>query len=224
MEARSCFELGNVRAIRGERELALETFLKATVLAQQAGDPFQEALGHNNAAYNALHIGKLTIAREHIEAGLAVAEMHQLVLPYQWLYSTRGELAMAEGNYAEAESWFRRGLVETERLGNRRQAANYQVNLGLVAWGQGDLERAALLLEEACEQIEQLSAPYLSAQTSLWLAEIYWERGEHIAALQAIARVKTKLEKSEYRHLQAWMQRLTMVRDHVKTGTFRFFP
>src|SRR5262249_52786155 len=68
MEARSCFELGNVRAMSGELELALETFLKATMLAQAAGDPFQEALGHNNAAYNALQMGKLTIAREHIEA------------------------------------------------------------------------------------------------------------------------------------------------------------
>ena len=44
-----------------------------------------------------------------------------------------GEVALAEKQWDEAEDWFRRGLAETEQLGNPEMAANDLANLGLIA-------------------------------------------------------------------------------------------
>lgn len=206
--ARSRFELGNLLAERGDLPAALQSFQESIDLAQAAGEQFQTVLGHNNTAYHALLAGDLAVAREHVEIGLALADKWALRLPLQYLYSTRGELALAEQQWDEAETWFNRGLAEAERNGNLKQAANYRANLAQAACGRGDLDGALMLLEAARASSATLAAPHLQTQIDLWLAELYLERGERTAAAEALTRAESRLVGGERGRLQAWADRL----------------
>jgi DNA-binding SARP family transcriptional activator/uncharacterized protein HemY len=202
---RSRFGLGNLLAQRGDLAGALRTYLEVIPLAQTAGDQFHEVLAHNNAAYHALLLGDRATAHEHIEMGLALAEARALYVPRQWLYSTRGEIALAEQQWAEAEDWFKRGRAEAEKHDNPEMAATYRANLGLAARGRGDLDSALMLLETARQMAP---APHLQTQIDLWLTELYLERGERTAADEALTRAETQSAGSEQSRLHAWAERL----------------
>jgi DNA-binding SARP family transcriptional activator/lipopolysaccharide biosynthesis regulator YciM len=208
---RSHFTLGNLYAERGNLASALRAFRDSISCAQAAGDEYQEVLGYNNLAYHEVLLGDLAAAREHVETGLALAETRGLRLPLQYLYSTRGEIALAEQQWPEAEDWFNQGLAEAERNGNLQQAANYRANLGLAARGRGDLDGALMLLEAAHESAARLTAPHLQIKIDLWLAELYLERGERAAANEALTRAEARLAGGGRQGLQAWAARLRSV-------------
>lgn len=201
--ARSRFELGNLLAERGELAAALSAYQETIALAHKTGDRVQEVLGHNNVAYHALLSGDLSMARDHVEQGLNLAEAFALRIPLQYLYSTRGEIALAEKNWTEAENWFNRGLREAEHNGNLKQAANYHANLGLTMRGSGDLDAALIWLEMARDGANPLAAPHLQTQIDLWLTELHIQRGETAAANEALTRSERRLTSSDRQHLRA---------------------
>ncbi len=205
---RAHFILGNLLAQRGNFADALQAYREAITQAQVTGDDYQQALGYNNLAYHALLAGDLTTARQSAKQGLALAEARALRLPLQYLYSTHGEIALAEKNWTQAEEWFQRGLAESQAHGNREQAANYRANLALAARGRGDLDSALVFLEEAQRQAAALTAPHLQTQIDLWLAELYLERGERTAANEALGRAAARLKDGTRRKLIEWAQRL----------------
>lgn len=208
--ALSRFELGNLLAERGDLQAAISVYEESISLSEAAGNPNQQVLSHNNAAYHAMLAGELQRAHRHIGAALALAERLDLRLPLQYLYSTRGEIALAEERWAEAESWFRRSLAEAEAAGNVEQGAKCRANLALAARGRGDLSEALHLLEEATTLAAPLTARYLQAQIDLWLGEVRLALGDHRAARTALAQAEARLADGEYRRLIEWAARLRM--------------
>ncbi|MDQ4078880.1 MAG: AAA family ATPase, partial [Chloroflexota bacterium] len=206
--ARSRFELGNLLAQRGRLRQAVQAYHESISLAEVTGDESQIALGHNNAAYHSILLGDLEAAREHVEIGLDLVEANDLQVPRQYLYSTRGELALAEEQWDEAEEWFQRGMAEAERQGNLSQVANYQANLALVERGRGNLDSALLLLDSAREAVQELPAPHLQVQIDLWLTEVYLQSGALAAARDALNRAGAYLASREREGLLAWAARL----------------
>jgi tetratricopeptide (TPR) repeat protein len=200
--------LGNLLAERGDLSAALTAYEQAVDLARQAGDDYQQVLAYNNLAYHALLLGETDRAHAEIEKAFALAEARALRLPLQHLYSTRGEIALAEKNWQEAEDWFKRGLAEAEHNGNRREQANSHANLGLAAMGRGDSDAAVMLLETARREVSELPEPHLRARTELELAQVYFERGERSAAREALDRARTMLVSSSRKTLQEWTDRL----------------
>jgi tetratricopeptide (TPR) repeat protein len=213
------FELGNMLAERGDLRGAIAAFEDSIGLAEMTGNPLQTVLGHNNAGYHALLAGDLDGARRHVDAGVQLAEANALRMPLQYLYSTRGEIALAENMWDEAEQWFQRGMVEAERLGNAIQVANYRANLALAARGRGDLDSAVLLLEQARTDATKLTAPHLQAQIDLWLTQLYLARGERAAAQDALTRAEKRLAHSDRAQLKGWAKRLRdeMTGEEVRT-------
>ena len=208
--ARSRFEQGNLLAQRGDLEQAVAAFEDSVTLSLAARNQFQEVLGHNNAAYNAILLGRLDLARSHIERALSLADAYALDLPRQWLYSTRGELALAERRWDEAQTWLERGMAESERANNVKQVAGFRANLGLAARGRGDSEAALAWLESARRDALQTNAAHLAIQVNLWLAELHLERGEREAAHEALAQADAQLASGERKWLQAWADRLRL--------------
>jgi DNA-binding SARP family transcriptional activator/tetratricopeptide (TPR) repeat protein len=206
--AQALFVLGNLRAESGDLPAALEAYKESIDFARAAGNDFQEVLGHNNYAYHALLLGDLPAAHEHIDAALAISESRALRLSLQHLYSTRGEIALAESRWDEAEEWFQRGLVEAEKNNNPREVANARANLGLAARGRGDLDAALLLIDTARVAAARLSDIYLQTKIDLHLTELYLERHEWTAAKQTLARAEARLAGSGHRRLEEWAQRL----------------
>ena len=206
--ARSQFILGNQRAERGDLPNAIKAFKESIRFSQVAGDEYQEILGYNNLAYHALLAGDLAAAHENVDQGLARADARAIRLPLQYLYSTRGEIALAEKQWDEAETWFQRGLAEAKANGNAEVTAGYHAKLAQVARGRGNLDGALMLLESARESASQVNAPFLQAQIELWLTELYLQRGERSAASRALARADAKLDGARFDRLKHWAERL----------------
>jgi ATP/maltotriose-dependent transcriptional regulator MalT len=206
-------ELGNVRAQQGDLAGAIASFGEMITHSHSAGESLQEAIGYNNLAYHALLDGDLARAQTAAAAGLALAEARDIRPVLQWLYSTHGEIALAEGRWAEAEAWFRRGQLEAQRFANAAQVITYQANLALVARGRGELGEAIAGLEAARLSAAALADPYLHSQLDLWLAEVYHEQGASAHASQALERAEVRLHGSEYAGLQAWATRVRSALD-----------
>lgn len=168
----------------------MQAFEQSLVLAQAAGDLSLELYGHNNLAYHALLAGDLPTARQQIQIGMEMAQTHALFVHRQYLYSTRGEIALAQDRLQEAESFFNQALVEANRHDNRLQAANVRANLALVARARGDIDEALALLAQASKAVKELPAPHLRTKIDLWLAELYDHRGEGAAAAEALQRAE----------------------------------
>ena len=208
MAARSRFEMGNLLAQRGDLPAALAAYRDAMSYAEQASDTMQVILAHNNFSYHALLSGRLNDAREHINQAIGIADAAAIQMPLQYLYSTRGEVALAEKQWDEAEQWFKRGIVEAEKAGNTVQAANYTANLGLTAQGRGDYDSALILFEAARASAQQLIALYLLTQIDLWLADLHLLRGEPTAAEQTIRRIDGRVAARDYQRLLSQADRI----------------
>ncbi len=206
--ARSLFFLGNLLAEQGDLSSALSAFAESIQLAEQAGDEFQQALGLNNLAYHSVLAGDLETAHRTVDQGIQLAEQRALRLPLQHLYSTRGEIALAEQQWKEAESWFTRGLAEAERNQNEREVANAHANLALAARGQGDLDVALVHLETAFHAAGHLTDRHLQIKIDLALTELYLERGEQAAAKETLTRAQTALKFGPRRLWREWADRL----------------
>lgn len=196
------FELANARAERGDLAGAIELYAQTADLAQAAGDPNQRVLALNNLAYHKMLIGETAAAGEHIDEALQLAETYGLSLPCEYLYSTRGEICLAEGQWDEAERWIDLSEAAAREHSNAAHIAKCRANLARVAQGRGDLDTALILLEEAAEIAAPLTARFMQAQIDLWLAGVYVARGERGAALSALARAEARLKDSHYQGLQ----------------------
>ncbi len=199
----SRFELGNLLAERGDLPGAIALYDEVTAAAAAVRDPYRQALGLNNAAYHALLLGDLPAAQRRLQTAFTLTTAHDLRIVPQYLFSTRGELALAEGAWDEAESWFERSLAEAQRHGNQEHSAKCRANLALAARGRGDLDSAVVLLAQASALAAPLTTRFLQVQIALWQTEVYLARHERAAAAQALARAELELTDGGYARLQA---------------------
>jgi DNA-binding SARP family transcriptional activator/predicted ATPase len=176
-QARTFFELGNVFAQRGEIEHALESYRAAARQAETAGERYYLALAHNNLAYHALLLGRLTEARRDVATGRRIAERASLPAALLYLASTEGEIHLYQGDWAAARESFERGLALAEDLGSIERQAGYRGGLAQLARAEGDPERAIALLEEALALIEGSGFWHLRTRLRIWLAETLLHQG-----------------------------------------------
>ena len=202
------FELANARAERGDLPGAIALYAQTAELAQQAGDPNRRALALNNLAYHQMLLGQTAEAGAAIDEALQLAETYGLTLAREYLYSTRGEVYLAEGRWDEAERWINLSQAAAREHNNVAHEAKCRANLGRVAQGRGDLDTALILLEEAAEMAAPLIARFMQAQIDLWLVEVYRARGERNAAAAALIRAEARLAGSHYQGLQDAAARL----------------
>jgi tetratricopeptide (TPR) repeat protein len=124
------------------------------------------------------------------------------------VYSTRGELAAAEGNLEEAFDWFTRALQESEHARNVEQKAGCLANLALLERQRGNLDEAVVQLESARAAVDGISVVHLRIKIELWLSETYQQRGEMAAAEAALRRAEALLVDGDRRLLQDWALRI----------------
>jgi DNA-binding SARP family transcriptional activator len=200
--------LGNLLGQRGDLAGARQILQEGSTQAHAAKDDDTAAIMHNNLAYYALQAGDLEAAEWHVARGLELSETQRLRVPRQWLYSTRGEIALAEQAWEQAEGWFQRSLSEAQQLGNQVQIATEHANLGLAARGRGQLDSALGLLTQAGAEARASGAIYLVIQIDLWLAELHAQRAERKAAYDMLDQAEGQLAGSEFARLRAWATRI----------------
>jgi hypothetical protein len=168
------FELGSIAAQQGNLSRATTLYRSALAQAEQSRDPnapMRIILSHNNLAYH-LHLLSDPAAVHYAERGLELAQEHGALALLPYLYSTRGEIALAASNLDMADHYFEQGLERAEQSQNLERLAGLTANRGLVARARQDTNRAVELLTSALEQAEALGTHHLAAQIRLWLVPL----------------------------------------------------
>nr|MBA2677008.1 tetratricopeptide repeat protein [Ktedonobacteraceae bacterium] len=202
--------LAIIFAEQGKWQEAIAAYRDFEHAAHALRDIFQEVLARNNVAYHTILLGDLEAARQEIEAVLALVKTYALSAAHFYVYSTYGELFLAEKNWSEAERWLKRALAQVkQRNDTQTQVAEVYAHLGRVAWGRGDLAAAAQRLERASSMMHQFGTPFQQTQIDLWLADLYSISEKEDAARTLLKRCEQVLEDSGWLELQRRAMQIT---------------
>ena len=172
LKAQIPFELGSIAAQQGDLPKAIRLYETSLAAACESGDERTVencALAHNNLAYHLLLMGEIGRAKEHAQAGLALSAEKGLLRQQTYLFSTAGEIALAEGDLDAAEHAFNQGLDLAKRLSMGERVAGLTANLGLVALQRNQQPLAIHRLSFALAEAETAGTQHLAAQIRLWL-------------------------------------------------------
>ncbi|MEW5956514.1 MAG: AAA family ATPase [Chloroflexota bacterium] len=185
------FELGNISARRGDLPAAIGHYrdgLENTRPMDSEAMLRAHILFHNNLAYH-LHLLNDPAAADYAHRGLALAQEQGVLslLPYLW--STLGEIALAQNDLAAAEQHFKEGLALAHQFPIPERIAGLTANLGLVARQRGQRALAVERLSAALAQAETLNIRFMATQIHLWLVPLLSpaEAHSHLAAARSIA-------------------------------------
>lgn len=186
-QAQIQFELGGIAAQQGDLSQALEHYHAALLIAETGPTIVQyRILALNNLAYHHMLQGN-SLALDYAMRGLELAQEYGLIGLQVYLYSTLGEIALAEHNLDEAERQWNTGLALAERLNIRERVAGITANLGLLAIQRGQPARAIHRLAGAQAQADTLRLNHLSALIRIWLAPLLPPDEARIALSEARA-------------------------------------
>jgi tetratricopeptide (TPR) repeat protein len=126
---------------------------------------------YNNLGYY-LHLLGDASAIDYIEKGINLAKDRGSLSHLPYLYSTSGEIALANGDLDAAEKYFNDGLLLAEQIPFPERIAGITANLGLVAKERGDIDLARERLKAALKLVEPLGNHHLEARIRIWLAPL----------------------------------------------------
>jgi tetratricopeptide (TPR) repeat protein len=182
------FELGGVAAQQGDLARAVALYRETLAIADAGGEvcTVWQVLGRNNLAYH-LHLMNDPSAIEYARAGLSLAQEKGLLGPQAYLFSTLGEIALAQNDLYTAERHLAEGLALAERLAMPERIAGLTANLGLVAQRRGETGLAIHRLSTALARADTLGVFHLATQIRLWLVPLLPSVEAHAQLAQARA-------------------------------------
>ena len=172
--ARVQFELGNIAAQQGDLATAVQFFreiVDASATRADAASLSWNVLAYNNLAYH-LHLQGDPEALAFAHAGLALAQEKGTLANLPYLYSTIGEIQLANGELDHAERSFVEGLQLSEQMHVPERVAGITANLGRVAQARSQTTLAIHLLSTAQARADTLGTHHLAAQIRIWLAPL----------------------------------------------------
>jgi DNA-binding SARP family transcriptional activator len=201
------FELGNVAAQQGQLEEAVRHYRRSLDATRHADTDLGVAghiLAYNNLAYH-LHLLNDPAALDYAQQGVALAREKGATRLMPYLFSTLGEIALAQGDLAVAEFYFGQGLAMAQRNRHPERIAGLTASLGLVAQRRGEIELAVHRLSTALVQAETLHSRYLATRIRLWLAPLL----PPDAATAYLDEARAVIEDGHYETLRAELDVLT---------------
>ena len=172
---RLLFEQGSVLAQQGDIASAIARYrdaLSATEHVPAHHGRTWAIFAHNNLAYHLHLLQQYDEATRHVRTGIRIAQRTGMQIIQSYLFSTSGEIALAQGDIDGAERHFREGLEIAERFGLPERMAGLHANLGLVARAREDIPLAIRQLTDAMHEADTLGIQHLAAQIRIWLASI----------------------------------------------------
>lgn len=169
------FEQGGILAQQGDIPAAIGRYhaaLSAASISHTQSSRTWQILAHNNLAYHIHLLGNYDEATRHARLGLRMAQRSGVRMAQSYLYSTMGEIALAQGDLDGAERHFYEGLDIAERYGMLERIAGIEANIGLVARAREDIDDAIRHLTQAMIKADALGVHHLAAQIRIWLAPL----------------------------------------------------
>lgn len=122
---------------------------------------------------------------DYAREGLKLAQEKGALFTLPFLYSTLGEIALAQNDLDAAEANFNEGLALAERLAAPERITGLTANLGLVVKQRGQTTLAIHHLSTALARADSLGLQHLAAQIRLWLAPLLPPHEAHVRLAEA---------------------------------------
>jgi len=126
---------------------------------------------YNHLAYYAHLLGDASAAM-YAQTGIKLARERESLSLLPFLYSTSGEIALANGDLDAAEKYFRDGLTLAEQMSMSERIVGMTANLGRVAKDRGDNDLAREQLHRALSLATPLGNYHLEVRIRIWLAPL----------------------------------------------------
>jgi tetratricopeptide (TPR) repeat protein len=170
------YQLGTTLGQQGRNEEAFALYREVLELMERGeGTLDAMALGnimlYNHLAYYAHLLGDAS-ADMYAQTGIKLARERESLSILPYLYSTAGEIALANGDLDVAEKYFRDGLTLAEQMSMSERIAGMTANLGRVAKDRGDNDLAREQLERALSLVTLLENHHLEVRIRIWLAPL----------------------------------------------------
>jgi DNA-binding SARP family transcriptional activator len=168
------YSLASVFGQQGRSREAVEQFLKVLDTMERGEgtlDTLRNIMLYNNLAYQ-LHLLGDASATTYIQKGIQLAQERGSLSHLPYLYSTSGEIALADEDLDTAEKYFRDGLRLAKQIPLRERIAGMTANLGLVAKARGKMDLAREQLQKALTLVEPLGNHHLEVRIRIWLAPL----------------------------------------------------
>jgi len=192
MLARDCRDYAQARAIAQE----------AIELLEGQALPRDLAAARRALGIAAAQAGDLVAAQEVLDQGLEAARDGQDTLLAASIATNLGTVLRYQGRYAHARERYQESLAFYERIGAKRQIARSWINLGDLAWrdGDGDWETAHEHWDRALRLLEEIGDKRNIALVLVNLGEGHTQRRDFTAAepiLQHLRRLAHELDDAE---------------------------
>jgi predicted ATPase/DNA-binding SARP family transcriptional activator len=171
------YSLAGVYGQQGRSLEAVDEFRQVLeMLARGEGslDTLRNIMLYNNLAYH-LHLVGDASAADYLQAGIRLARERGSLSHLPYLYSTSGEIALAQGDLQTAETHFQEGLDLARQIPLPERIAGMTANLGLVAIAQGQTDLGRERLQSALALVRPLGNGHLEVRIRLWLAPLLSE-------------------------------------------------
>jgi tetratricopeptide (TPR) repeat protein len=193
------YQLAGVLGQQGKSAEAITLYREALDLVREneaAIDLLRYIMLFNNLAYH-LHLMGDPTAADYIRAGIRLAQERGSLSHLAYLFSTSGEIALAQNDLDAAEKYFSEGLTLAEQIPVPERIAGLTANLGLVARQRGQNDLARQRLSEALEHANQLGTHHLGVRIRIWLTPLLSSANAHQCLLEA----RSIAEQSGYHRL-----------------------
>ena len=168
------YHLGNVLGQQGRNEEAMALFREVLEMLERGEgtlDILRNIMLYNHLAYQGYLLGDASAAM-YAQAGIKLAQERGSLSHLPFLYSTFGEIALANGNLDAAEKYFQDGLKLAEQTPIPERIAGLTANLGLVAKARGQCDVARDQFQKALQFAEHLGNHHLEVRVRIWLAPL----------------------------------------------------
>lgn len=216
--------LGN----RAEVHMALQEMDEArkyTTQAYATGKLSANAYLQSHNAYRmatiSAHFGEYDAARRYHQESLALAEALNYRGGMANAYAALGDIALAEGKYADAEQQFDEARAINEEFGNWLDSAACQVQAGNAALATQAYDRASAHLRQALGRAAEIGADGVLAEGLLAWARLWIEQGK---AGQAVPILRFVAEDGESSPAAAEQARTLLRRQPGNSNTQQTVP
>jgi tetratricopeptide (TPR) repeat protein len=168
------YSLAGAFGQQGQTREAVEQFREVLDMLERGEgtlDTLRNIMAYNNLGYY-LHLLGDASAMDYIKKGIALAKERGSLSHLPYLYSTSGEIALANGYLDTAEKYFHDGLALAEQIPFPERIAGLTANLGLVAKERGDIFLARERFQTALNLVEPLGNRHLEVRIRIWLAPL----------------------------------------------------
>ena len=169
---------GQLAALSGDYAVGLEDIRTAVGQFREAGLPSEEALALNLQAQMHLDLGALdealSVSQRAVERIEEVGDLDQ----FGRVATGRGDALLAAGEYAEALTWYRRGLDQAVAIGHQIQEVLARMRIGRLLGRIGAPDEAQAELERAALVGDAIKDRGAAGEARVWLSVVRFRAGD----------------------------------------------